>query len=590
MCEVMVMPNRLGSMKQNDPVHGDLKMTVRAVRVSSAQIASAVEIPLRINNEMLATNILAILFEQLNTQSASFLICDDAEVTTETIPSLQLLLSSAMSIRSMTVLLSDPEVLEQHSSHLHDFFGLVLRLAYNQSRKSNDGLSKLPVLEARLWHLLRVKSIVESKKVKLETSSLSTLEDSFKQEPQEKKDRAPVAPTSIMSGMRTPPTSSLASSFFGFSSARIASRTSSGSTAAREEVSSSTRDEDDDDESQNAAHLREAAIVQMAELGLPRQWAELALRRTGDIESAVHFCLERGADMERLIAEEANRGSTASSRRRVNPRMNSSHLISQLVDMGFPRHWCVSALSATSNNVDEALTWILTNGDRLAAEAEDEEKEEESDDEEADNWHQDQDDSDEASVGGEMAKADEAPPSAKAEVAQELVELTPSGWHGSICPIRFISGKSKINPQTLEISGLKDGGFSSVGTKGVLLTSGKWYYEAEILTAGCLQIGWADSSFAGHCQADRGDGCGDGPSSWAFDGWRRYRWHSNATEWGCRWSEGDVVGCLVDMDNMSVSFTLNGRGEEVGMGLAFSNEGFRPCSGVYACVSFNRCV
>lgn len=107
------------------------------------------------------------------------------------------------------------------------------------------------------------------------------------------------------------------------------------------------------------------------------------------------------------------------------------------------------------------------------------------------------------------------------------------------------------------------------------------------MTAGCLQIGWADSSFAGHCQADRGDGCGDGPSSWAFDGWRRYRWHSNATEWGCRWSEGDVVGCLVDMDAMTMSFTLNGKGEEIGMGLAFSGEGFRPCSGVYSCVSFN---
>lgn len=37
-----------------------------------------------------------------------------------------------------------------------------------------------------------------------------------------------------------------------------------------------------------------------------------------------------------------------------------------------------------------------------------------------------------------------------------------------------------------------------------------------------------------------------------------------------------------------MSFTLNGKGEEVGMGVAFSGEGFRPCGGVYACVSFNR--
>lgn len=42
------------------------------------------------------------------------------------------------------------------------------------------------------------------------------------------------------------------------------------------------------------------------------------------------------------------------------------------------------------------------------------------------------------------------------------------------------------------------------------------------------------------------------------------------------------------MDARTVSFTLNGRGQEVGMGVAFSGEGFRPCGGVYACVSFNR--
>jgi hypothetical protein len=42
------------------------------------------------------------------------------------------------------------------------------------------------------------------------------------------------------------------------------------------------------------------------------------------------------------------------------------------------------------------------------------------------------------------------------------------------------------------------------------------------------------------------------------------------------------------MDEHIISFTLNGEGESIGMGRAFSGEGFRPCGGVYACVSFNR--
>jgi len=158
--------------------------------------------------------------------------------------------------------------------------------------------------------------------------------------------------------------------------------------------------------------------------------------------------------------------------------------------------------------------------------------------------------------------------------------------HNFVCPLRFVSGQSAIDPKTQVVSGLSTGGFSSVGTHGILLTKGKWYYEATLLTAGCLQIGWADSSFQGHCHAERGDGCGDGPSSWAYDGWRRYKWHGVATEWGARWSVGDVVGCCIDLDSETISFCLNGRAEEIGMGLAFTD--IRPVSGVYPCVSFNR--
>ena len=399
--------------------------------------------------------------------------------------------------------------------------------------------------------------------------------------------------------LRTPP-SSAAGLFFG---ERLSRRSAANNRRDEDaNVSASTADQNDegeggDDESSGAdAALREAAIVQMAELGLPRSWAELALSRVGgtNIEAAVHFCLERGGDMERLLAEESerssSRGSAAllSSRRRGAPRISSSaNLIRQLVEMGFPRHWCVEALTATRNNVDDALTWILTNGDRLSAEDEavqdlqDDEESSQEEDEIEDEEEGDQNDDDEEDESKEeesIVEKDKEQDVESQTLKDEKQEptLQTNGWSG-VCPVRFVSGKSNINSRTLEITGLPSGGFSSVGTKGILLTKGKWYYEAEIQTAGCLQIGWADSSFIGHCQADRGDGVGDGPSSWAFDGWRRYRWHSSATGecclaiflWLSRWllvchfflpsfetlKSGDVNGQQVILLDASLTWT-----------------------------------
>jgi hypothetical protein len=58
-----------------------------------------------------------------------------------------------------------------------------------------------------------------------------------------------------------------------------------------------------------------------------------------------------------------------------------------------------------------------------------------------------------------------------------------------------------------------------------------------------MQVGFADESYKGN--SDRGDGCGDGASSYAFDGWRLYRWHETPVEWGVKWKKGDVIGTFV---------------------------------------------
>jgi hypothetical protein len=409
-----------------------------------------------------------------------------------------------------------------------------------------QGLSTLPEKEARFWHLSLVRLAVMSRTKWLDSASPSSLKTLI--DGKIKSDNFSPVAQPVDKGFQTPP--SFAAGFSG-GRERASQRTSSHDAALndrREEAESASISaaghnvvDDRGAESSDAAaaaHLREAAIIQMAELGLPRQWAELALSRVGgtNIEAAVHFCLERGGDMERLLAEEAQRrgpSSFLSSRRRGfgASRMGSTNSIRQLTEMGFPRHWCVEALSATMNNVDDALTWILTNGDRLSAadeEGHDDEDDNRNDSEDDEEDGNNDDDGEESVVENiDQRIEDQSLSDDKRNACQET--LTGSiGWSG-ICPVRFVSGRSSINPKTLEITGLPNGGFSSVGTKGILLTSGKWYYEAEIGTAGCLQIGWADSSFVGHCQADRGDGCGDGPSSWAFDGWRLYRWHANAT-------------------------------------------------------------
>jgi hypothetical protein len=544
--------------------------------------------------------------------------------------------SDLMTVRCCMVVLSDKKILSTVLDHgaFKGRLSKLLSLAWPEGTESeglsnfvqsarSKFLSSLPTHEARYGHLVSLMRDVGLRIQILDQTSETEWESRLKEDARVNKGGETSGEpegtnvqasglTSVSASPNTPP--ALAGSFIG----RTRSETT---TAGRDTDSHSNRsisqstggsNSEDDDESEAAStaasHLREAAIAQMAELGLPRSWSELALRRTGtNIEAAVHFCLERGGEMERLIAEEQERdrmmqrdsAGGASRRRGSSEAGATNHLRRQLLEMGFPSRWCTEALAATGNNVDEALTWILTNGERLSEEDEamEAEEDDENDGEEDDNdsLEDDDDDEDETEDGeGAPPRTEEPTPAEKEEGEPSDDRHSPSteqdtpGWSGSIVPLRFISGRSTINAKTMEITGLPTGGFSSVGTKGILLTSGKWYYEAILETAGCLQIGWADGSFAGHCHADRGDGCGDGPSSWAFDGWRRYRWHSTATEWGCRWREGDVVGCLVDMDEHIISFTLNGEGESIGMGRAFSGEGFRPCGGVYACVSFNR--
>ncbi|KAH8088880.1 hypothetical protein JL720_6848 [Aureococcus anophagefferens] len=106
---------------------------------------------------------------------------------------------------------------------------------------------------------------------------------------------------------------------------------------------------------------------------------------------------------------------------------------------------------------------------------------------------------------------------------------------------------------------LRDGGLAALALKG-----GKWYYEVTILEdCEYPQFGWARQGFA----AGAGDGCGDDERSYACDGHRCKLWHaSEFQDWledeDAKWEPGDVVGCLLDLDQGQIHFSVNGDYDE----------------------------
>ena len=137
-------------------------------------------------------------------------------------------------------------------------------------------------------------------------------------------------------------------------------------------------------------------------------------------------------------------------------------------------------------------------------------------------------------------------------------------------------------------------GFPSWGTKGLLMTKGKWYYEVEICgetVKGFPQIGWADARFRGG--DGQNEGVGDDSHSWAVDGERVKCWHkemrdpllsrtkADNKDYGKPWKIGDRVGCAVDLENNAIIFYVNGESQ----GVAYENIAF--AEGVYPAFTYS---
>ncbi|XP_063040140.1 ryanodine receptor 3-like [Engraulis encrasicolus] len=109
--------------------------------------------------------------------------------------------------------------------------------------------------------------------------------------------------------------------------------------------------------------------------------------------------------------------------------------------------------------------------------------------------------------------------------------------------------------------------------------TGKWYFEFESVTGGDMRVGWARPG----CKPDVELGTDD--QAYVFDGYKGHRLHMGSRLFGRCWHAGDVVGCMINMEDKSMIFTLNGeilitnKGSELCFADFETEDGFIPvCS------------
>lgn len=81
----------------------------------------------------------------------------------------------------------------------------------------------------------------------------------------------------------------------------------------------------------------------------------------------------------------------------------------------------------------------------------------------------------------------------------------------------------------------------------------KWYFEVEILSQGPIRLGWATLDFSPSSEL------GMDEFSYSFDTFNSKKSNSgNSESFGKLILPGDIVGCLLDLHDYTVSFSLNG--------------------------------
>lgn len=96
------------------------------------------------------------------------------------------------------------------------------------------------------------------------------------------------------------------------------------------------------------------------------------------------------------------------------------------------------------------------------------------------------------------------------------------------------------------------------------LYSGKFQYEALLLTNGIMQLGFASTNST--CNFTVEKGVGDSLNSYSYDGNRQKKWNLTSSDYGDKWETHDVISVCIDLDECLVSYYRNGKF----LGVAFS--------------------
>lgn len=108
---------------------------------------------------------------------------------------------------------------------------------------------------------------------------------------------------------------------------------------------------------------------------------------------------------------------------------------------------------------------------------------------------------------------------------------------------------------------------TAVASKGVT-QSGKFAFEFQLMSDSVTQIGWSTNSTS--FNPFGGWGVGDNLDSYAYGGVRSRKWHGRNVDHdtdGTCWRKNDIVTSMLDLDNGTISFLLNGKH----MGIAFKD-------------------